>query len=88
MSHPLYVLLPEGADWSDLAGTTAQRPAPVRWYLRQQMPDAVTSVAVLVDEGADRDLVISQVADRAQELGGVTVDAATQQIVEPAHSLG
>lgn len=82
-SLPLYVLLPEGAEWTAVDGTTAQRPAPIRWYLRQAMPEATTQTAVLVDENADSDAVIADVARRAAELGGVTVDAGSQEIVQP-----
>jgi hypothetical protein len=83
MSLPLYVLLPDGAEWSEVPGTTAQTPKPVRWYLRQQMVDAATQPAVLVDEG-DAARAIGAVVERAHELGGVVVDAGTGNVVEQA----
>jgi hypothetical protein len=83
MSLPLYVLLPDGAEWSEVAGTTAQTPRPVRWYMRQQMPEAATQTAVLVDE-TDAARAIGTVVERAHELGGVVVDAGTGNVVEQA----
>jgi hypothetical protein len=83
MSHPVYVLLPDGVEWTAVPGTTAQAPKPVRWYLRQSMLEAATQVAVLVDgEEPVRGQRITQVAHRAAELGGVAVDAETQQLID------
>jgi hypothetical protein len=45
-------------------------------------------VAVLVDEGADADELrtrIELVARAAHELGGVSIDATTQQLIDPEH---
>ena len=84
MAHPLYVLLPDGVDWTAVPGTTAQAARPIRWYLRQQMPEAATQTAVLVD-GAEEDghaRVIAQVVEHAASLGGVVVDAQTQEPVQ------
>jgi hypothetical protein len=85
MAHPVYVLLPDGVEWSEVPGTTAQRPAQVRWYLRQAMPTAKVQVAVLVSgdehEAAER---IAQVARTAEQLGGIAIDASTQDVIDPA----
>jgi hypothetical protein len=85
MSLPLYVLLPDGVEWSPVPGTVAQSSGPVRWYLRQHMVDAATQTAVLVegDEEEQRRRV-GEVAARAQELGGMTIDAGTQATIEAA----
>jgi hypothetical protein len=84
MSYPVYVLLPEGVEWTAVAGTTAQKAAPVRWYLRQSMPEATTQTAVLV-EGADAELEhhVTLVARQAETLGGIAVDAMTQTVIDP-----
>lgn len=82
MALPLYVLLPDGVEWTSVPGTTAQRPAPIRWYLRQSMPTASTQTAVLVDEAGDVAACVAQVVRTATELGGVTVDAGTQERVD------
>lgn len=80
MTHPLYVLLPAQVEWSAVAGTSAQAPKPIRWYLRQHMAAATHSVAVLVpSEGAGQARCIDAVLEQADRLGGVVVDAATQQ---------
>jgi hypothetical protein len=81
MALPLYVLLPDGVDWTEVPGTTSQMPRPVRWYLRQHNVDATTQVGVLVGE-QDAARAIGLVVERAHELGGVVVDAGTQQVVE------
>jgi hypothetical protein len=84
MALPLYVLLPDGVEWTELAGTTAQAPKPVRWYLRQHMVEAATQTGVLVDtDEPDPAARVDQVARRAQELGGMVIDAGTQEVVEP-----
>ncbi len=84
MALPLYVLLPDGVEWTELPGTTAQAPKPVRWYLRQHMLEAATQTGVLVDtDEVDPAQRVAQVAARAQELGGMVVDAGTQSVVEP-----
>ncbi len=84
MALPLYVLLPDGVEWTAMAGTVAQRPSPVRWYLRQHMVEAATQTAVLVSsDEPDPEARVAQVARRASELGGLVVDAATQQVVGP-----
>lgn len=84
MAHPVYVLLPDGVEWTEVPGTTAQSAKPVRWYLRQSMPLATTQVGVLVDgdEGA-LESRMADVARHAQELGGIAVDASTQQVIDP-----
>ena len=53
MALPLYVLLPDGVEWTDVPGTVAQAPKPVRWYLRQHMVEAATQTAVLVSGDED-----------------------------------
>ena len=83
MSLPLYVLLPDGAEWTEVPGTTAQTSSQVRWYLRQHVPEATTQTAVLVGED-DAARSIGAVVERAHELGGIVVDAGTQQVVEQA----
>jgi hypothetical protein len=83
MTLPLYVLLPDGVEWTSVPGTSAQRPAPIRWYLRQSMPTATTQTAVLVEEGDGISERVALVARTAIELGGITVDAGTQEIVDP-----
>lgn len=82
MSHPVYVLLPADVEWSPVPGTTAQRPAPVRWYLRAEMPLASTQTAVLVTDDADIGAGMSAVAQRAAELGGIAIDGATQERID------
>lgn len=85
MALPLYVLLPDGVEWTEVAGTVAQAPKPVRWYLRQHMLDATTQVAVLVS-GIDPEVqatCVQHVAARARELGGMAIDAGTQDVVRP-----
>lgn len=84
MNHPLYVLLPADVDWTPVAGTTAQAPRPIRWYLRQHMPDATQQVAVLVEgDSSSRHAVrAAQVLERATALGGVVVDAQTQLLLD------
>jgi len=84
MAHPLYVLLPDGVEWTEVPGTTAQRPAPVRWYLRQSMPMATTQTAVLVDGDEESVTTIAAVAAHAEKLGGIVVDAVDQQVIEPS----
>ncbi len=92
MAFPLYVLLPDGVEWSEVPGTAAQAPRPIRWYLRQSMPEASTQIGVLVrgdvEEAAPR---IAAVATQARELGGMALDAGTQDVIDPdtvtAHSL-
>ncbi len=85
MALPLYVLLPDGVEWTEVPGTTAQAPKPVRWYLRQHMVEAATQTGVLVDTGetepAER---VAEVARRAQQLGGMVIDAGTQEVIDPA----
>ena len=84
MALPLYVLLPDGVEWTAVPGTVAQAPKPVRWYLRQHMVDAVTQVGVLVStDTPDPRQCAALVAQRAQQLGGMAIDAGTQQVVEP-----
>ncbi len=86
MAHPVYVLLPEGVEWTGIAGTTAQRPGQVRWYLRQRMPMASTQTAVLVDEGRSSEELrqrVELVARAATALGGMAVDASTQLPIDP-----
>jgi hypothetical protein len=84
MAHPAYVLLPDGVEWTAVPGTSAQAPRPVRWYLRQSMPMATTQTGVLVDDTDDQlARRLAAVARRAQELGGVAVDASTQQVIDP-----
>jgi hypothetical protein len=78
MALPLYVLLPDGVDWIEVPGTTAQVPRPIRWYLRQQMVDAATQTGVLVGE-EDTSTAIDAVIEQATALGGVVVDAGTQE---------
>lgn len=85
MALPLYVLLPDGVEWTEVPGTTAQAPKPVRWYLRQHMVEAATQTGVLVDTDEPApDERVAQVARRALELGGMVIDAGTQQVVEPS----
>lgn len=83
MSLPLYVLLPDGVDWVEVPGTTAQAPKPIRWYLRQHMPEATVQTAVLVDED-DAARSIGEVVEQAHGLGGIVVDAGTQAVVDTA----
>ena len=82
MAHPLYVLLPDGVDWTAVPGTTAQAARPIRWYLRQQMPEAATQTAVLVDGDEESPRIIAAVVEHATGLGGVVVDAQTQEPVQ------
>lgn len=90
MADPVYVLLPESVEWTAVPGTDAQRPGPVRWYLRQHMLDAATQTAVLVSgDDEQRASRAQQVAARARDLGGMAIDASTQQPIEPsAHAVG
>lgn len=84
MAFPVYVLLPAGCNWVPIAGTSAQAPAAVKWYLRQLMPDAVSQTAVLVaGDEHERQLRIAEVASRARQLGGVAIDGHTQLLIEP-----
>ncbi len=83
MNHPLYVLLPADVDWTPVAGTTAQAPRHIRWYLRQHMPEATQQVAVLVAGDASAQAMrAADVQRRAESLGGVVVDAETQQLLD------
>lgn len=84
MAHPVYVLLPDGVEWTAVDGTTAQAPKPVRWYLRTQLPEATTQTAVLVDGDEERPDLLARVASRAAELGGVAIDASTQDVLDPS----
>ena len=85
MALPLYVLLPDGVEWTEVPGTTAQASKPVRWYLRQHMVEAATQTGVLVNTNEpDPTRCVSQVARRAQELGGMVIDAGTQEVVDPS----
>jgi len=80
----VYVLLAEGVQWTAVPGTTAQRPAPVRWYLRQSMPTAATQTVVLIEvSDDDLDRCIAEVARCAESLGGVALDGPTQQVIDP-----
>ncbi|MCW2924373.1 MAG: hypothetical protein JWM98_1777 [Thermoleophilia bacterium] len=83
MAYPVYVLLPDGAEWTEVPGTRAQSPGSVRWYLRQSMPRAATQVAVMV-AGEDAELArrIDEVVQQAEALGGVAVDGPTQERIE------
>lgn len=84
MAHPVYVLLPEGREWTPLVGTTSQAPAPVRWYLRQSMPEAATQTVVLVGgDETEHARCITQVVALTRELGGIVIDGPTQQVLEP-----
>jgi hypothetical protein len=47
------------------------------------MPTATTQTAVLVDEGDEISERVALVARTAIELGGITVDARTQDVVDP-----
>lgn len=84
MAHPVYVLLPDGAEWPGVPATTMQGPAPVRWYLRQSMPSATTQVVVLVP-GTDAEVAerLASVVRRAHQLGGVAIDGTTQELIDP-----
>lgn len=85
MTFPVYVLLPEGVEWTAVPGSTAQSSAPVRWYLRQQVPDAATQTAVLVGgDGADLERCVVEVVRRAGQLGGIAIDAGTQEPIDLA----
>lgn len=85
MALPLYVLLPDGVEWTEVPGTVAQTPKPVRWYLRQQMLEAATQTGVLVNtDEPDPDACVAAVAAQAKQLGGMVIDAATQQVIEPS----
>jgi len=87
MAYPVYVLLPDGVEWSEVPGTTAQNPGSVRWYLRQSMLDATTQTAVLVEgSGSQLERSLKAVLARATELGGVAVDASTQALLEPSNA--
>lgn len=88
MALPLYVLLPDGVEWSDVPGTVAQAPKPVRWYLRQHMVEATTQTAVLVSgDEDDKGPRVAEVVARAKQLGGMVIDAGTQDVVEPSSTL-
>ena len=88
MALPLYVLLPDGVEWTEVPGTVAQQPKPVRWYLRQHMVEAATQVGVLVSTATvDPQHCVAAVAERARQLGGMVIDAGTQQVVEPGTSV-
>ena len=88
MALPLYVLLPDGVEWTDVPGTVAQAPKPVRWYLRQHMVEAATQTAVLVSgDEDDKGPRIAEVVARAAQLGGMVIDAGTQEVVEASSSL-
>lgn len=85
MAHPVYVLLPDGVEWTDVEGVRAQKPSPIRWYLRTAMPEATTQVGMLVN--GDDDAVarrIREAAEMAEALGGVAVDAKTQERIAPS----
>ena len=85
MAVPVYVLLPDGVEWTEVPGTSAQRPAPVRWYLRQHMVDASTQTGVLVGgDELELEQRIARVAQVAQQLGGMAIDAGTQQVIVPS----
>lgn len=80
MAIPVYVLLPEGVEWNAVPGTDAQTPKPVRWYLRQSMPHATTQVGVLVSgDGSELTERLERVLRQAEMLGGVAIDAGTQE---------
>lgn len=83
MAIPVYVLLPEGVDWNPVPGTDAQAPRPVRWYLRQSLPQASVQVGVLVSgEGGQLTERLEQVIRHAEMLGGIAIDAGTQEPLE------
>lgn len=87
MAIPLYVLLPDGVEWKPMSGTLDQRPVPVRWYLRQSMLLATTQTAVLIPsdeqhEDEDTRISIAEVVEMAHSLGGVVIDARTQQPID------
>lgn len=87
MAYPLYILLPDGASWTEVPGTDSQGAAPVRWYLRQTMPTATTQTAVLVPgEGIELQQLVTSVAAQAEQLGGVAIDARTQLAIDPAEN--
>lgn len=80
MTHPLYVLLPADVEWPAVAGTSAQAPKPIRWYLRQHMAEAAHSVVVLVpSDPLEQSRYVDAVLEQADRLGGVVVDASTQE---------
>jgi hypothetical protein len=57
----------------------------VRWYLRQHMVEAATQTGVLVDtDEPDPERCVAEVARRAQQLGGMVIDAGTQEVVDPS----
>ena len=88
MALPLYVLLPDGVEWTDVPGTVAQAPRPVRWYLRQHMVEATTQTAVLVSgDQDDKGPRIAEVVAQAERLGGKVIDAGTQDVVERTTSM-
>lgn len=88
MALPLYVLLPDGVEWTEVPGTVAQAPKPVRWYLRQHMLDAATQTGVLVSgDEDDKGPRIARVVAQAKQLGGMVIDAGTQDVVEPSSSM-
>ena len=84
MNHPLYVLLPADVEWTPVAGTTTQAPRPIRWYLRQHMPEATHQVAVLVagDSPSAHAMRAADVLEHATRRGGVVGDAETQQLLD------
>jgi hypothetical protein len=84
MAIPVYVLLPtETTEWAAVPGTSAQAPKPVRWYLRQAMPEATTQVGLLVaGEGSELADRLDQVVIQAQQLGGLAIDAGSQEPLE------
>lgn len=85
MAYPVYVLLPAGVEWTDVQGTTTQKASPVRWYLRQWMPEAATQTAVLATgDGSDLEEMLWSIDETARELGGVTIDCRTQMPLDPA----
>jgi hypothetical protein len=86
MTLPLYVVLPAGAEWTAVPGTTAQSPRPVQWYLRQHMVEAVTQVGVFVAEGASEAEAVAGIVAQAHALGGAVVDAATHEPVLGANA--
>lgn len=85
MAYPVYVLLPANVDWIDVKGTSTQKAAPVRWYLRQWMPEAVTQTAVLASSAeGDLENILWAIDEQARALGGVTIDCRTQMPLDPA----
>lgn len=87
MAHPVYVLLPEDTQWVDMPETSAQTPKPIRWYLRQKLPTATTQIGILVSDGPDLSLMLAQIARKAQMLGGMAIDATTQEVISAEEAL-